>query len=577
MLTVLLLSGAALSASQRRLLPPGGALVGQVVDAESGAGLRRAVVTLDGSGVQRRVVSDDRGRFLFTGLPGGDYHLAASRPGYLNGSYGQRRPAGAATVVTLVAGQWIGQLDIRLWKPGVITGDVRDAHGDPAVGITVRAYRHDREPGRATLREVAAAVTDDTGWYRLASLIPGDHMVGISSQTVDVRPLSPASDADAGGIPPDVPPDPPAHIFPPQYYPFADLVAGAARVPVSAGREYVGVSFLLPSTPAVTVSGHLRMPPSLDGLSEPVVLMLARPRDPSITESQHHRVLAVTTTDTEGRFTFSEIPSGQFEIEAAITATPEGAYWASEALTVTDRAVTDVVVTMHQGLDVHGRLRVVSRDSRPLPPPDRMAITLEPLFDVPGVSEVRAVIDETGTFRTGPLLTPGPYLVRVAVPPSGFTLRSVMSGGIDVSDHPLDLSSGFAATDLEVTLTDQRTSLIGTVRGDGPFGDPTATVLLFPPDAAFGQRAGGTRRFRSVRTTRDGTFTIRDVPPGAYLAVAVDDADVEGWQDPARLQQWRARATPLSIREGEAKVIELRRLSVREKSPPVETQGLPGA
>lgn len=558
------LAAAGLSASpQRRIWPPGAAVLGQVVDADSGVGLQRAVVEIVGAGLRRGVVSDDRGRFLFTGLPAGDYHLRAIRAGYLNGAHGQRRPAGAATVVTVNTGQWIGHVDIRLWKPGVISGDVRDAHGDPVVGLTVRAYRHERDAGHATLREVAVAVTDDTGQYRLASLVPGDHMVGISSQTLDMAPSSPAADADVGDTPADAPPDPPAHVFPPQYYPAADLVTGASPVPVEAGREFFGVSFTVPSAPAVSVSGQVMPPAPLGGLPGPVPLMLTRPRDPAVTESSTHRVLALTTTDSDGRFTFSQVPHGQFEIEIPPSEMADGAYWARESVTIIDRAVNDVVVTMRPGLDVQGRIRMVSRNNRASPSLARMVITFEPLFDVPGVREIRATIEENGTFRTGPALTPGPYLVRVAMLPPGFMLRAVMSGGLDVAEHPLDLSFGFAATDLEVTLTDQRTSLLGTVRGEGPFGDPTATVLLFPPDAAFGQRAGGTRRFRSVRTTREGTFTIRDLPPGNYLAVAIDDAEAEGWQEPARLQQWRTRATPVSIRDGEVKVIELRRLVIR--------------
>lgn len=561
-LGILVVAGAALSASQRRILPPGAAFIGQVVDADTGVGLRRAIVDIGGAGLQRRVVSDDRGRFLFTGLPAGAYHITASRTGYLTGAHGQRRPSGAATIVTVNTGQWIGALDVRLWKPGVITGDVRDAHGDPAVGVTVRAYRHERDAGHVTLREAAVSLTDDRGQYRLASLVPGDHLVGISSLTSDVSQPPPAVDPASDDVRLDEPTYPPAHVFPPQYYPSTEQVAGAARVPVQAGREYFGVSFLLPSTPAFTVSGRLETSTPTDVGSIQVPLLLTRPSDPTITEHRTHRVLAVTTTDAEGRFTFSQVPSGRFEIEAAATGTTDGTYWAKEAVTVTNTAVTNVIVTMRSGLDVQGRLRVVSRDRRVTPPLGRVVITFQPLFDAPGVGEVSATIDETGTFRTGPSLTPGPYLVRVAVPP-GFMLRAVMSGGLDVADHPLDLSSGFAATDLEVTLTDQRTSVLGTVRGEGPFGDPTATVLLFPPDAGFGQRGGGARRFRSVRTTREGTFTIRDLPPGAYLAVAVDDADVEGWQEPARLQHWRTRAIPLSIREGEAKVIELRRLVAR--------------
>ncbi len=561
-LGILVVAGAALSASQRRLLPPGAAFIGQVVDADTGVGLRRAIVEISGAGLQRRVVSDDRGRFLFTGLPAGAYHITASRTGYLTGAHGQRRPSGAATIVTVNTGQWIGALDVRLWKPGVITGDVRDAHGDPAVGITVRAYRHERHAGHVTLRDVAASVTDDTGQYRLASLVPGDHLVGISSLLFNGVPppfaADPATDPDVL----DAAPQPPEYAFPPQYYPVADMVAGASRIPVVAGREFAGVNFLLPSSTTMAVSGQLIVPTPLDETQDPITLVLSRPVDPTITESPSHRVLAITSADADGRFTFPKVPAGQYDVETVLTGMADGLYWARETITVADAALADLVVTVRAGLDVAGRIRVHSRDRQRNLPPGKVAISFEPLFHVPGIREVHAEIDEIGNFRTGPSLTPGPYLVRVAVPP-GFMLRTVMSGGLDVADHPLDLSSGFAATDLEVTLTDQRTSVLGTVRGEGPFGDPTATVLLFPPDVGFGQRGGGARRFRSVRTTREGTFTIRDLPPGAYLAVAVDDADVEGWQEPARLQHWRTRAIPLSIREGEAKVIELRRLVVR--------------
>ena len=47
------------------------------------------------------------------------------------------------------------------------------------------------------------------------------------------------------------------------------------------------------------------------------------------------------------------------------------------------------------------------------------------------------------------------------------------------------------------------------------------------------------------------------------LIVAVDDAEADGWQNPDRLTTLRSSATPVSIREGEAKILELRRLGAR--------------
>jgi hypothetical protein len=189
-------------------------------------------------------------------------------------------------------------------------------------------------------------------------------------------------------------------------------------------------------------------------------------------------------------------------------------------------------------------------------------VELEPLFEAPGIRSDSLRTDETGAFRTGPVLVPGRYLVRVGGVPPGWRLRAVMAGGIDVSEEGLDLSSGFVPSDLQIVLTDQLTLITGTVRGVGPFADPTATVLLFPQQDRSSTSMAA-RRFLSVRTGRDGTFSLRNMPAGAYLVAAVDEADADGWQDPDRLLALRRSATLVSIREGEAKILELRRLGVR--------------
>jgi len=95
----------------------------------------------------------------------------------------------------------------------------------------------------------------------------------------------------------------------------------------------------------------------------------------------------------------------------------------------------------------------------------------------------------------------------------------------------------------------------GTVRGAGPFGDPTATVLLFPDSPA----SVSTRRMRSVRVRTNGTFFLPDLLPGRYRIVAIDEADAEGWMAPDRLRALRARGMLVDLRDGDARVVELRR------------------
>lgn len=535
--------------AQRRILPAGAAMVGQVVDAHTGRALTRVVVEIvrtDEAGLRRQIVSDHRGRFLFTGLPTGEYQILASRSGYLNGAFGQRRAAGDSSTISLAYGQWINNVDISLWRPAVITGFVSDDARDPISGVTVRAYRQDRRAGHAALREVSRAVTDDTGAYRLASLVPGEHLVGISAGN------DPNRDIDVLA---------PVEVFTPVYYPSAELVAGAVIVTAESGRDLAGIDFTMPPATAGIVTGRVDPSSVPDGQVSGVRLVLARPLNPFVAEARVHRILGEAMADREGHFTFHRVPPGEFVIEATVSlpGEPPSRHWAHQPVSVGSGNDDPITVTLRPGIAVAGRTRVVSASGRNVVPALKLAVTFEPLFEVPGIDPLRSNTTDAGEFQAGEMLVPGRYLVKVDGIPPGFRLRAVTSGGMDVSDEGLDLTSGYAPPDLTIELTDQLTLIMGTVRGTGPLADAGSTVLLFPQSP--GPMAA--RRFHSARTSNEGTFTFRNIPAGSYLIAAVDDADSGGWQAPERLQALATRATPVQLREGEAKILELRRVRAR--------------
>lgn len=537
------LAGAASVSAQWRRLPPGAAILGQVVDAQTGRGLERVVVTIESPQGRYRAMADDRGRFVFPGLPTGDYRISATRAGYLPGQFGQRRPSGAAATISLIDGQWVAGAEIALWRPAVISGSVRDDRHDPVVGLTVRAYRRDLQSGHTTLRAVAQARTDDTGTYRLTGLTPGNHLVGLSHRR--------AGDVE-GSDDLDLP-------IAPQYYPGVDRVAAAMPIAVEAGREMGGIGFMVPVSTPLAIAGQVDLRSVPGENTNAVQLRLVTPMDPSTTEAPEHRTLGVISPDPDGRFRFDHLAPGDYTIEALLSASapPDPAlesapplsalFWARADVTLGGTPLDDVAVVLEPGLDIAGH-------GRP-----GLMVHFEPMFDAPGMREITTRIDADGTFRSGPTLWPGRYLVRVSGIPSGFVLGRVTAGGIDASDEGLDLSSGFARSDLTVELSDRRSSVSGTVRAAGPLGDSVATVLLFPD--AVG--AVSTRRHRSIRVRTNGTFFMADVPPGRYRIVAIDDADADGWMAPERLLALRRHAAPLDLREGEAKVVELRRPSSR--------------
>jgi hypothetical protein len=67
---------------------------GRVVEAGTGIGLVRALVTMTGAALSREgrsVTTDLEGRFVFSGLSTGRYTLEASKVGYVTLGPGQRR------------------------------------------------------------------------------------------------------------------------------------------------------------------------------------------------------------------------------------------------------------------------------------------------------------------------------------------------------------------------------------------------------------------------------------------------------------------------------------------------------
>src|SRR5262249_26765850 len=114
-LFVMLAAGIAVAAQQtaRDAAPPrpGTASIdGTLVAIDSGRPVRRARVSLTsaaGTSVGQSVTTDDLGVFTFKDLPAGAYTLTASKPGYLDSIYGQRRPGTGrpGTPIQLADGQ----------------------------------------------------------------------------------------------------------------------------------------------------------------------------------------------------------------------------------------------------------------------------------------------------------------------------------------------------------------------------------------------------------------------------------------------------------------------------------------
>ena len=81
------------------------------------------------------------------------------------------------------------------------------------------------------------------------------------------------------------------------------------------------------------------------------------------------------------------------------------------------------------------------------------------------------------------------------------------------------------------------------------------TVVLFARDRD--RWTPQSRFLASARPDQEGRFQARTLPPGEFLAVALDFVEQGEWQDPELLQRLVPLATPFELEEGETKTLEL--------------------
>ena len=624
-------AGAASLGAQAPATTGTGAISGVVVDAVSGRPLAGASVALGRLDVRRpspRMVTDSKGRFIFHNLPpSAEYFLDARRFGYASTRYGSAGPDGSSAIsairrIPVADGQWVSTIKIPLWRYGAIGGRVVDERGEPVVGVAVRAFGFANLAGQSQLVGGSLATTDDRGLYRLASVKPGRYVVSVLSVQSTVLSKTPegpqtraVGELESGGYgggrgaivtapgidvdgrhrlvvtnfaTPPPPADGRSRAYPAVFFPGVARASDAEAIEMGYGDNRTGVDFQLQPAPGVRVSGRL------DSRSTLPLSLLLRLMPAGSERLGPGSEAATTTSDSDGSFTFLNVPEGNYTLiaQASIVeissggsslrlAEPPGfpsggisvgssrgapglSYHvrsgqpsalsgrATVAVGTTD--VPNLVVALNPSVKISGRVAFAEGA-----PPENLhlgltAHTADGDLSL-GQPRGQGVATEGGMTFEVPGLVGGRYLLtagrmlvsRPGIGMEGYdgplAMMSVMSGGRDVIDTGFDGSLGIDFDDVVITLTTKVPTLTGVVRDAE--GLASGVVIAFPVErerwVGYGLEP---RRFRTAPAGLDGTFRVVDLPQGDYFLAAVDAKDINSWVDPKFL----AAAAPLATR-----------------------------
>jgi hypothetical protein len=543
---------------QRADAPRGTATMrGQIVAADNGAPIRRAQVRVSSPDARegRIATTDAQGRFEIKELPAGRYTIAASKGGFVSLQYGQRRPTESGTPIELADGQTIEKLTIGLPRGSVLGGRVTDEFGEPVANAVVTAWRYTYVAGARRMTPAgqnARDTTDDQGHYRLFGLPPGDYYVGAMLRTVGPEVTDPMGEPSG---------------YATTYFPGTPNVGEASRVTLAVSQENTTINFGLIATKLVKVSGQVLMSdggPAANGI---VMLMPANAGGrPGVALQQGG---GGNRVDGNGAFTMSNIAPGRYVLQARAGGFgPRGGggrdlELSRMELTVGTDDVEGLTLVTAPGATVSGN--IISDTGEPYDfKPQQFQVAARPASPdavLPGPGMAAAQVGNDWTFSLRNL---SDAVVIRTTAPQGWTLKSVLLNGQDITDTAMEFPPAQTIGGLQIVLTKQISSLSGLITDSK--GNPVldATVIVFPAEERLWTYQS--RFIKAARPDQDGRYRVSALPGStSYLAVALQGLEDGQAGDPEFLASVKDLGTKVEIGEGETKSVDVKLSSLKSQ------------
>ena len=514
-------------------------IAGTVVNAATGEPVHHAAVAAlseEDSHTVAAVESDSEGHFSLQRLPAAKYQLTASKRGFRTSFYDEHEEFNSAVVTG--PGLQTDRLTFRLTPGGVVHGVVITDGGDPVEGARVMLFlkQHDGKTG-GRVNQSDTAATDDTGAYEFAGLAAGEYLLAVTAEpwyalhrSVSRARQQAADDSDAGANL-DV-------AYPVTYYDSTTDEASATHIQVSGGSR-TEADITLHPTPALHI-----------------VVDTPRKPDGSIARAELRQTIFGTVVGAESAGFLDAMQTGITEFSGVAPGRYELAQGDPPRVVALD-ASTNQQVDPSLGtptVAVHGSLMrsagVPSAGgtfSAGGPFIDDCSLTLESVDPGRRQSPIQTVCLR-GSFSF-PTVPAGRWQLLGESGGSQLPLASIGTAGhahrgnlITVLDRPVSLV---------VTISQGATRVTGFAAREGK-GLAGAMVVLVPREMAAIE--GLARRDQS---DSDGSFSLRDVVPGKYTLVAIEDGWNLDWAQPEVIARYLPDGLAVTVPDNSGKLLSL--------------------
>lgn len=480
--------------------PKPGSVAGIVTNSATGTPVRKAHITLSAGNASYTATTSASGQFAVAGVNPGVYFASAECPGF--------QPLRIPVPIRVAEEQSVENVAVQLTPLGVISGRVLDENGDPMAQMSVQALSETFVRMGRQMASGGMTQTNDLGEYRIFDLTAGRYFLMASNSSLST------------GTNGRLHTDPIETAYVATWFPGVPDSSEATANQLAAGGEIGGIDIRMRKVRVYHIRGKALAPGSQGRLDATIWV---EPCGPSGAASGNSGLYSPILQD--GAFDASGIVPGTWCATINQMTDNTHGFYARQMVTVTDRDVNNVTLTVAPTAEIHGQV-LVDGDAPTKPP--QLSVQLEPLENPNRGVGVGVLPD--GAFT---LLNVQPASYRVTANSFGMYLKTVRFNGQDAPNGHIQVPPAggqltllFAIDSGELSGNAETAGVWVTAVSSGSPGDVAAMVNAMPPN---------------------GNFVMRGLAPGDYQVMAWDTRETGLLQYAEFRKLFESRAVSVTI------------------------------